>query len=71
MRITELAVQPTNDGQVKAIVNIVFDNCFAIGVIKVMQGTAVLFVAFPAKKQRDGSDRELAYPANGQMRMMI
>ena len=51
--------------------NIVFDNCFAIGVIKVMQGTAGLFVAFPAKKQRDGSDRELAYPANGQPRIMI
>ena len=29
------------------------------------------FVSFPAKKQRDGSDQQLAYPANAETRMMI
>ena len=36
-----------------------------------MQGPTGLSVSFPAKKQRDGSDRELAYPANAETRMMI
>jgi len=71
MQITEITVHPTNDGLVRAYVDIVFDNCFMVGEIRVMQGPTGLFVSFPAKKQRDGSDRELAYPANAETRMMI
>ena len=29
------------------------------------------FLSFPAKKQRDGTHRQLAYPANAETRMMI
>ena len=36
-----------------------------------MQGPTELFVSFPARKQRDGSDRLLAYPANGDIHMMM
>src|SRR6266436_1741043 len=71
MQITELTVRPTNEGLVRAYVDIVFDNCFAVGEIRVMQGPTGLFVSFPAKKQRDGSDRQLAYPANAETRTMI
>jgi DNA-binding cell septation regulator SpoVG len=42
-----------------------------VGEIKVMQGPTGLFVSFPAKKQRDGSDRQLAYPANAETRMLF
>jgi stage V sporulation protein G len=42
-----------------------------VGEIRVMQGPTGLFVSFPAKKQRDGSDRQLAYPANAETRMMM
>ena len=71
MEITEITIHPTNDGLVRAYVDIVFDNCFMVGEIRVMQGPTGLFVSFPAKKQRDGSDRQLAYPANAKTRMMI
>src|SRR6266481_8048115 len=71
MQITELTVRPTNEGLVRAYVNIVFDNCFAVGDIRVMQGPTELFVSFPAKKQRDGSDRLLAYPANAEIHMLM
>jgi DNA-binding cell septation regulator SpoVG len=56
---------------VRAYVSIVFDNCFMVGEIRVMQGPSGLFVSFPAKKQRDGSDRQLAYPANAETRMLF
>jgi DNA-binding cell septation regulator SpoVG len=36
-----------------------------------MQNPTGLFVSFPAKKQRDGTHRQLAYPANAETRMMI
>jgi stage V sporulation protein G len=71
MQITELRVHPTNDGLVRAYVNIVFDNCLMIREISVIQGPTGLFVSFPAKKQRDGSDRQLAYPANAETRKLF
>jgi len=39
--------------------------------IRVIQGPTGLFVSFPAEKQRDGTHRQLAYPANAETRMMI
>ena len=42
-----------------------------VGEIRIMQGPTGLFVLFPAKKQRDGSDRQLAYPANAEARMLF
>ena len=39
--------------------------------IRIIQSPTGLFVSFPAKKQRDGTHRLLAYPANAQIHMMI
>ena len=71
MQITEVTIRPTNDGVVRAYVDIVFDNCLMVRNIKVIQGPTGLFVSFPAKKQRDGTHRQLAYPGNAETRMMI
>jgi stage V sporulation protein G len=70
MQITEVTIHPTNEGLLRAYVNIVFDSCFMIREIRVIKGPTGLFVSFPAKKQRDGSDRQLAYPANAETRRM-
>src|SRR5262249_1103131 len=56
---------------VKGYADIVFDDCFMVEGIRIIQGPTGLFISFPAKKQRDGSDRELAYPANAETRMMF
>jgi stage V sporulation protein G len=76
MKITEVTIRPvtirpTNDGVVRAYVDIVFDNCLMVRELKVIKGSTGLFVSFPAKKQRDGSDRQLAYPANAETRKMF
>ena len=71
MKITEVTIRPTNDGLVRAYVDIVFDNCFMIEEIKIVKGPTGLFVSFPAKKQRDGTHRDIAFPANADTRMMI
>ena len=71
MQITEITIHPTNEDLVRAYVSIVFDNCFMVGEIRVMQGPTGLFVSFPAKKQRDGTHRDIAFPANAETRMMI
>ena len=70
MQITDVTIRPSNEDLVRAYVDIVFDNCFKVEEIKVIQGPAGLFVSFPAKKQRDGSHRQLASPADAKTRMM-
>ena len=62
---------PTNNGLVRAYVSIVFDNCFMVGEIRVIQGPTGLFVSFPSKKQKDGTDWQVAYPANAETRIMM
>ena len=71
MQITEVRIYPTNEDLVKAYVTITFDNCLMIREIRVIQGPTGLFVSFPSEKQRDGTHRQLAYPANAETRMMI
>ena len=71
MKITEVTIRPTNDGVVRAYVDIVFDNCLMVRDIRVIQGSTGPFVSFPAKKQRGGTYRDLAFPANAEARMMI
>jgi stage V sporulation protein G len=71
MQITEVTIRPTNDGVVRAYMDIVFDNCLMIEEIRIVKGPTGLFVSFPAKKQRDGTHRQLAYPGNAETRMMI
>src|SRR4030095_4493276 len=71
MQITEIRIRPTNDGVVGAYVDIVFDNCLKVEGIKVIKGPTGLFISFPSKKQRDGSHRNLAFPANAETRRMI
>ena len=71
MQITEITIYPTNEDLVRAYVSIVFDNCFMVGEIRVMQGPTGLFVSFPAKKQRDGTYLDIAFPAKAETRNMI
>jgi stage V sporulation protein G len=71
MQITEITIRPTNDGVVGAYVDIVFHNCLKVEGIKVIKGPTGLFISFPSKKQRDGTYRDLAFPANAETRMMI
>jgi stage V sporulation protein G len=71
MQITEVTIHPTNEGLLRAYVNIVFDNCFMIREIRVIKGATGLFGSMPAKKQTDGTHRQLAYPANAETRIMI
>ena len=71
MQITEIIIFPNHDGVVGAYVDIVFDNCLKVEGIKIIKGPTGLFIAFPSKKQRDGTHWDIAFPANAETRMMI
>src|SRR5215475_431959 len=71
MQITEITIRLTKEGLVRSYVNIVFDNCFMIEEIRVIEGPKGLFVSFPAERPSDGTYMELAYPADAKTRQMI
>jgi stage V sporulation protein G len=68
MQITEVKVFPVNEDKLKAYVTIIFDNCFVVRDLKIINGNSGLFVAMPSKKRKDGTFRDIAHPLNSDMR---
>ena len=71
MEITGVKIYPVSEKKVKAYASIVFDECFIVRDLKVIDGDSKLFVAMPSKKMKDGSYRDTAHPLNSSMREMI
>ena len=68
MEITEVRVFPVNEEKLKAYVTITLDHCFVVRDLKVIHGTAGLFVAMPAKRRKDGTFKDIAHPLNTETR---
>ena len=72
MEITDIKVRKLfDDGPMKAIVSVTFDNAFVVHDIKVIEGEKGLFIAMPSKKTPDGEYRDIAHPIHGEMRAML
>jgi stage V sporulation protein G len=71
MQVTEVTIYPTDEDPSQSYVTIAFDNWLMIREIKIIRSTTDYFVSMPAKKQRDGTHRQIAYPANAETRIMI
>ena len=63
MEITEVKVRLWDDKRLRALVTIVFDDCFVVRNIKVIEGRdQKLFVAMPSRRQPDGTYVDIAHP---------
>ncbi len=72
MEITDIRIRKiSNEGKMKAIVSLTFDDAFAIHDIKVIEGQERLFVAMPSRRTPDGEFKDIAHPINAQMRERI
>jgi len=71
MEITGVKIYPVSEKKVRAYASIVFDECFIVRDLKVIDGDSKLFVAMPSKKMKDGTYRDTAHPLNTGMRQMI
>lgn len=72
MRITEVKVYPAKEGgRLKAYATIVFEGCFIVRDLKVIEGHKGLFVSMPSRKRKDGSFRDIVHPLNTETRKMI
>jgi stage V sporulation protein G len=64
MNITEVKVFPVDEDKLKAYITVVLDDCFVVRDLKIISGTAGLFVAMPSKRRKDGSFKDIAHPLN-------
>jgi len=62
--ITEVKVFPVTEDKLKAYITIVLDHCFVVRDLKIISGTAGLFVAMPSKRRKDGAFKDIAHPLN-------
>jgi stage V sporulation protein G len=71
MEITEVKVFPIQEEKLKAFVSIVFDHCFMVNDVKIIQGKDGLFISMPSRKKKNGEFKDVAHPLNNETRRMI
>ena len=72
MQITDIRVRKTYDeGKVKAIVSVTFDDQFVIHDIKIIEGDNGIFIAMPSRKMPNGEFKDIAHPINLETRVDI
>jgi len=71
MEISEVKVFPIQEEKLKAFVSIVFDHCFMVNDIKIIQGRDGLFISMPSRKKKNGEFKDVAHPLNNETRRMI
>lgn len=71
MDITMVKVYPVQEDKLKAFVSVVFDNCFMVNDIKVIQGNDGLFLSMPSRRKKSGEFKDVAHPLNNGTRRML
>lgn len=72
MKITDIKVRKIADeGKMKCIVSVTFDDLFVVHDIKVIEGQNGLFIAMPSRKVKEGVFRDIAHPINAEMRKIV
>ena len=72
MDITDIRIrQIEQEGKMRAVVSVTFDNCFVVHDIKVIEGLDKLFIAMPSRKTPDNEFKDIAHPINMEMREML
>ena len=72
MQITDVRVRKIfEEGPMKAIVSVTFDNELALHDVKVIHARDKYFVVMPSRKNPDGPYRDIVHPINAGARNML
>jgi len=72
MNITDVRIRKISDeGKMKAVVSITFDEEFVVHDIKIIDGQNGLFIAMPSRKMGEGDFRDIAHPLLSETRAKI
>lgn len=72
MEITDVKVRKLFDeGPMKAVVSVTFDNQLAVHDIKVINARDKFFIVMPSRKNPDETYRDIVHPINAPFRAML
>ena len=72
MEITDIKIRKIfEDGPMKAIVSVTFDNQLAVHDIKVINARDKYFIVMPSRKNPDDTYRDIVHPINSQFRAAL
>ena len=71
MEITQVKIFPVQEDKLKAFVSVVFDHCFMVNDIKVIQGKDGLFLSMPSRRKKSGEFKDVAHPLNNETRRLL
>lgn len=59
------------DGKCVAIANVMIDEDFVIGGVKLLEGSKGAFIAMPQRKTSTGEYKDIAFPLSAELRQQI
>ena len=69
MQVTDIKIRKFFDeGPMKAIVSVTFDDCLAVHDVKVIYARERYFIVMPSRKNPDGTYRDIVHPINSAFR---
>ena len=73
MQITDIKIRKTfnDDGPMKAVVSVTFDNQLALHDVKVINTRDKYFIVMPSRKNPDGTYRDIIHPINSDFRQFL
>ena len=72
MEITDVRVRKlSEEGKMRGIVSVTFDNAFVVHDIKIIEGQSGLFIAMPSRKVGEGEFRDIAHPITVESRAQL
>ena len=72
MQITDIKVRKFfEEGPMKAIASVTFDDCLAVHDVKVIYARDRYFIVMPSRKNPDGTYRDIVHPINSDFRTQL
>jgi len=69
MQITDIKIRKFfDDGPMKAVASVTFDDALAVHDIKVIYARDRFFIVMPSRKNPDGTYRDIVHPINASFR---
>ena len=72
MQITDIKIRKFFDeGPMKAVVSVTFDDCLAVHDVKVIYARERYFIVMPSRKNPDGTYRDIVHPISADFRKTL
>lgn len=72
MQISDIKIRKFFDeGPMKAVVSVTFDDCLAVHDIKVIYARERFFIVMPSRQNPDGTYRDIVHPISSAFRLQL